>query len=151
MGRIFENSGSERQADARLQNTSGSDNIFGDMFNSMHQSMQEMMKGFMGAASSGQDHGEQRNEDGKIVHGGGELVVIKSGPGFHEEKKYMLVPDADIEKILDSNMNDMFGKNLEESREKTKPSPIIKENESLKTREENVEKASERAGDAMQL
>merc|ERR1711974_368869 len=103
-----ENSGSERQADARLQNTSGSDNIFGDMINSMHQSMQEMMKGFMGAASSGQDHTEQRNEDGKIVHGGGELVVIKSGPGFHEEKKYMLGPDADIEKILDSNMNDML-------------------------------------------
>lgn len=103
--RIFENSGSERQADARVQNTSGSDNIFGDMFNSMHQSMQEMMKGFMGAASSGTD---QRNEDGKIVHGGGELVVIKSGPGFHEEKKYMLGPDADIEKILDSNMNDML-------------------------------------------
>ena len=77
--RIFENSGSERQADARVQNTSGSDNLFGDMFNSMHQSMQEMMKGFMGAASSGQDHTQERNEDGKIVHGGGELVVIKSG------------------------------------------------------------------------
>jgi len=106
--RIFENSGSERQADARVQNTSGSDNLFGDMFNSMHQSMQEMMKGFMGAASSGQDHTQERNEDGKLVHGGGELVVIKSGPGFHEEKKYMLGPDADIEKILDSNMNDML-------------------------------------------
>ena len=77
--RIFENSGSERQADARVQNTSGTDNLFGDMFNSMHQSMQEMMKGFMGAASSGQDHTQERNEDGKIVDGGGELVVIKSG------------------------------------------------------------------------
>ena len=43
-------------------------------------------------------------------------------------------------------------KNLEESREKPKPSPIIKENKSLKTRGENVEKVSERAGDdAMQL
>ena len=43
-------------------------------------------------------------------------------------------------------------KNLEESREKPKPSPIIKENKSIKTRGEIVEKVSEIAGDdAMQL
>ena len=93
--RIFENSGSERQADARVQNTSGSDNLFGDMFNSMHQSMQEMMKGFMGAASSGQDHTQERNEDGKIVHGGGELVVIKSGSTtLHKIYVYRKMPNT---------------------------------------------------------
>ena len=40
------------------------------------------------------------------------MNVPIAGPGFHEEKKYMLGPDADIEKILDSNMNDMCEYNL---------------------------------------
>ena len=41
-----------------------------------------------------------------------ECLLSIAGPGFHEEKKYMLGPDADIEKILDSNMNDMCEYNL---------------------------------------
>jgi len=86
--------------------------MFGSMFDSMHQSMQDMMRGFLGGPNTLQSSSEleegSRGKDGKLIHGGGELVVIKSGPGFHEEKKYMLGPNADIEKILDSNMNDMF-------------------------------------------
>lgn len=86
------------------------DGMFGSMFNSMHQSVQDMMRGFLGNHLGGanQDLEERRGDDGKLIHSGGELVVIKSGPGFHEEKKYMLGPNADIEKILDSNMNDML-------------------------------------------
>ena len=30
-----------------------------------------------------------------------------SGPGYHSERTYKLGPDADIEKILDNDMNDM--------------------------------------------
>jgi len=86
--------------------------MFGSMFDSMHQSMQDMMRGFLGGPNTLQSSSEleegSRGKDGKLIHGGGELVVIKSGPGFHEEKKYMLGPNADIEKILDSNMNDML-------------------------------------------
>lgn len=85
----------------KMDNASGN-NVFGDMFTSMHN----MMRGFLPAF--GEMPEETRDQDGKLVHGGGELVVIKSGPGYHSEKTYKLGPDADIEKILDNNMNDML-------------------------------------------
>jgi len=94
---------------AKMDNASGGvggGGMFGDMFTSMHRSMQDMMRGFLGPSYREPD--EVRDNEGKLVHGGGELVVIKSGPGYHSEKTYKLGPDADIEKILDNNMNDML-------------------------------------------
>jgi len=114
-GNLQQMLGRSEGAETRMQHgTSGGDGVFGNMFSSMHQGMQDMMRGFLGSHFGGGGGGgakeleEQRTQDGKLIHSGGELVVIKSGPGFHEEKKYMLGPNADIEKILDSNMNDML-------------------------------------------
>jgi len=98
---------------AKMDNASGGvggGGMFGDMFTSMHRSMQDMMRGFLGP--SYQEPEEVRDNEGKLVHGGGELVVIKSGPGYHSEKTYKLGPDADIEKILDNNMNDMLNDSI---------------------------------------
>jgi len=98
-----------RPSEPRMDPHTSADGMFGSMFGSMQQSMQDMMRGFFGnQLGNSADLEERRGQDGKLIHSGGELVVIKSGPGFHEEKKYMLGPNADIEKILDSNMNDMF-------------------------------------------
>merc|ERR1719245_787987 len=65
-----------------------------------------MMRGFLPSFREMPE--EVRDQDGKLVHGGGELVVIKSGPGYHSEKTYQLGPDADIEKIMNNNRNDML-------------------------------------------
>merc|ERR1712002_207064 len=98
-----------RPSEPRMDPHTSADGMFGSMFGSMQQSMQDMMRGFFGnQLGNSADLEERRGQDGKLIHSGGELVVIKSGPGFHEEKKYMLGPNADIEKILDSNMNDML-------------------------------------------
>jgi len=105
-GNLQQMLGRSEGAETRMQQSG--DGVFGNMFNSMHQSMQGMLRGFLGSHIGGEELKEQRTQDGKLIHSGGELVVIKSGPGFHEEKKYMLGPNADIEKILDSNMNDML-------------------------------------------
>jgi len=107
-GNLQQMLGRSEGAEQRMQHDTSGDGLFGNIFGSMHQSMQDMMKGFLGSHFGGVANEERRTEDGKLIHSGGELVVIKSGPGFHEEKKYMLGPNADIEKILDSNMNDMF-------------------------------------------
>jgi len=88
-----------RPVEAKMDNGSG--NVFGDMFTSMHDMMRGFFPGFSGPE-------EVRDQDGKLVHSGGELVVINSGPGYHSERTYKLGPDADIEKILDNNMNDML-------------------------------------------
>jgi len=107
-GNLQQMLGRSEGAEQRMQHDTSGDGLFGNIFGSMHQSMQDMMKGFLGSHFGGVANEERRTEDGKLIHSGGELVVIKSGPGFHEEKKYMLGPNADIEKILDSNMNDML-------------------------------------------
>lgn len=82
---------------------------FGDIFKAMHNQMKSMVQSVFSDASGQAVIDEQRDESGKLVHGGGELVVIKSGPGYRSERKYHLGPDADIEKILmNTDMNDMM-------------------------------------------
>ena len=88
----------EKQHEPRQQST------IGGLFDSVHKQMKQMMQSLL---QSNPETKEERDDDGKLLHGGGELVVVRSGPGYHEEKTYHLGPNADIEKILDSNMDDM--------------------------------------------
>lgn len=73
----------------------------GSVFKRLHQNMKNVMANFMKGSPFVKAPGD--------AHGGGELTVIKSGPGYHEEKTYHLGPNADIDKIIkSSNMNDML-------------------------------------------
>jgi len=91
---------------------------FGGIFQRMQNHMNNMMQNLfheggavadLAKETAAGDAAADRDENGKLVHGGGKLVVIKSGPGYHSERTYRLGPDADIEKILvESSMNDMM-------------------------------------------
>jgi len=82
---------------------------FGGIFQAMQNQMQNMVQNIFKNGDGNDIISEQRDENGKLIHGGGELVVIKSGPGYRSTKKYHLGPDADIEKILmNTDMNDMM-------------------------------------------
>jgi len=81
----------------------------GGILQAMQSQMHSMVQNIFGGENGGDVITEQRDENGKLVHGGGQLVVIKSGPGYHSERTYQLGPDADIEKILmNTDMNDMM-------------------------------------------
>jgi len=83
---------------------------FGGIFERMQNHMNNMMQNLFNEGGAAADLASDRDENGKLVHGGGKLVVIKSGPGgYHYKKTISLGPDADIEKILvQSSMNDMM-------------------------------------------
>jgi hypothetical protein len=46
--------------------------------------------------------------EGQAINGGGKLVVIQDGPGYHQEKTYKFGPNADVGKIFNEQMNDMM-------------------------------------------
>jgi len=83
---------------------------FGGIFRTMQDQMKNMVQGLFNDNNvAASETGSRRDENGKLVHGGGELVVIKSGPGYHSKNTYHIGPNADIEKIMqETNMNDMM-------------------------------------------
>ena len=46
------------------------------------------------------------------IKSGGKMVVIRDGPGYHEEKTYNFGPNADVGKIFNSKMDDMSKKSI---------------------------------------
>lgn len=61
---------------------------FGQLFQSVHERMSNLMTSVM-------DQAKQIQEGGMIpFQGHGRLIVVKNGPGFHEEKTYNIGPDG---------------------------------------------------------
>ena len=98
---VFGDEMKEKVDDTKDQMGNHFDSI-GSVFKQFHENVKNMMSLMNGSPTS----------DGNVLpvgSGQGELTVIKDGPGYHEEKRYHIGPNADIEKILDSSgMNDML-------------------------------------------
>ena len=92
---------------------------FSSMFDSVHKNVQNLMKNVLGKFNQhmtkqlnekqdlGSKENEEPNAEGQAVQGGGKLVVIQDGPGYHQEKTYNFGPNADVGKIFSEQMNDM--------------------------------------------
>jgi len=90
---------------------------FSSMFDSVHQNVQNLMKNVLGrfnqhmtkqsSAKEDLEAKEKTNGEEPTVQGGGKLVVIQDGPGYHQEKTYKFGPNADVGKIFKEKMNDM--------------------------------------------
>jgi len=106
---------------------------FHSMFDSVHSNVQSLMQNVLGKFNQhmtkqldakvkdqstkelieANTHGAQIGPDvkGQTIQGGGKLVVIKDGPGYHEEKTYNFGPKADVGQIFNNQMNDMMEQN----------------------------------------
>jgi len=106
---------------------------FHSMFDSVHSNVQNLMQNVLGKFNQhmteqfntnlndhttkeeikvdGHDVYTESNEAGQKLGGGGKLVVIKDGPGYHQEKTYNFGPNADVGKIFNNQMNDMMQHN----------------------------------------
>jgi len=113
-GEIKKEEAKEKQVvEANHQGTSP----FSSMFDSVHQNVQNLMKNVLGRfnqhmttqLNTKEDTETKEKTDGEepTVQGGGKLVVIQDGPGYHQEKTYNFGPNADVGKIFNEQMNDM--------------------------------------------
>ena len=64
---------------------------FGKMFQQMHEQMSSMVNRMMGQAAA-LERGE--NPESGISGSNGRLIVVKSGPGYSEQKTYDFGPDG---------------------------------------------------------
>ena len=103
---------------------------FHSMFDSVHKNVQNLMQNVLGKfnqhmrdqnPATKEDHSTKEtmevkangavvepNPEGQTINGGGKLVVIKDGPGYHEEKTYKFGPNADVGKMFKEKMDDMM-------------------------------------------
>ena len=90
---------------------------FSSMFDNVHQNVQNLMKNVLGRFNQHMtkqlntkedlETKEKSNVEEPTVQGGGKLVFIQDGPGYHQEKTYNFGPNADVGKIFNEQMNDM--------------------------------------------
>lgn len=98
---VFRDEMKEKVDDTKDQMGDHFDSI-GSAFKRFHENVKKMMSFMNGSPTSDVNMLP-------VGSGEGELTVIKSGPGYHEEKTYHIGPNANIEKILESSsINDML-------------------------------------------
>jgi len=103
---------------------------FHSMLNSVHQNVRNLMqdvlnnfnqrvKGEFIQNGEGDEAIDEKVDDMKSkslvypnkeqeIKSGGKMVVIRDGPGYHEEKTYNFGPNADVGKIFNNKMDDMM-------------------------------------------
>lgn len=103
---------------------------FHSMFDSVHRNVQSLMQNVLGRfnqhmtkdiATNDKENAKEQtmemhansaiNSEGQQLQGGGKLVVIQDGPGYHQEKTYNFGPKADVGKIFNEQLNDMMSHN----------------------------------------
>lgn len=141
---------------------------FSSMFDSVHKNVQNLMKNVLGKFNQhmtkqlnekqvlGSKENEEPNAEGQAVQGGGKLVVIQDGPGYHQEKTYNFGPNADVGKIFSEQMNDMVEHrnpidNFFKSDDVEMIDPLKLSNQKEENKEENIKDAPAKGSRAFDI
>merc|ERR1712226_662244 len=141
---------------------------FSSMFDSVHKNVQNLMKNVLGKFNQhmtkqinekqelGSKENEKPNTEGQVVQGGGKLVVIQDGPGYHQEKTYNFGPNADVGKLFSEQMNDMVEhrnplENFFKSDDVEMIDPLKLSNQKEENKEENIKEASAKGNRAFDI
>ena len=124
-----ENIDNQQKDMAKVEADQQGSSPFHSMLDSVHQNVRNLMQGVL--SNFNQHTKDEPNLNGKedkpikenmdmtsrsavdppskeqSIKSGGKMVVIRDGPGYHEEKTYNFGPNADVGKIFDEKMDDM--------------------------------------------